>query len=63
MTAFEKPQTYDVVRVRKQKKTVYLAVTVSCQDLITREDYRNLFNTKTFTEPEIKERLNKMHVF
>ena len=60
MSAFEKPQTYDVVRVRKQKRTVYLAVTISCQDVVTREDYQNLFNTKRFTETEIKERLNKM---
>ena len=47
------------MKVRKQKRTVYLALTVACQDLITREDFANPFNTKTFTEREIDERLRR----
>ena len=38
---------------------VYLTLTVACQDLITREDFANPFNTKTFTEREIDERLRR----
>ena len=47
------------MKVRKQKRTVYLALTVACQDLITREDFANPFNTKTFTEREIDDRLRR----
>ena len=46
-------KNYDIVKVRKQKCTVYLALTVAYQDLITREDFANPFNRKTFTEREI----------
>ena len=47
------------MKVRKQKRTVYLTLTVACQDLITREVFVNPFNTKTFTEKEIDERLRR----
>ena len=47
------------MKVRKQKRTVYLALTVTCQDLRTCEDFVNPFNTKTFTEREIDERLRR----
>lgn len=52
-------KNYDIVKVRKQKCTVYLALTVAYQDLITREDFANPFNRKTFTEREIDERLRR----
>ena len=52
-------KNYDIVKVRKQKCTVYLALTVAYQDLITREDFANSFNRKTFTEREIDERLRR----
>ena len=38
---------------------MYQALTVACQDLITREDFVNPFNTKIFTEKEIDERLRR----
>ena len=47
------------MKVRKQKRMVYLTLTVACQDLITREDFANPFNRKTFTEREIDERLRR----
>ena len=46
--------------MRKQKRMVCSAVTVSFQYLIMREDYQNLFNTKKITGRDINERLSKL---
>ena len=47
------------MKVRKQKRAVNLALTVTCQDLATSEEFANPFNTKTFTEREIDEKLRR----
>ena len=38
---------------------MYQALTVACQDLKTREDFVNSFNTKIFTEKEFDGRLRR----
>ena len=47
-----------MVKARKHPKSVYLFLTIACQDLITREDFDNVYKTKTFTITEVTDRID-----
>ena len=60
MNFYDRRKPYDLIMTRKHKRSLYLALSVVCKELITRPDNHNSFGTRTFTEAEIKESIAKM---
>ncbi|XP_065656600.1 uncharacterized protein LOC136081998 [Hydra vulgaris] len=49
----------DLVKGRKHRRSWFLILTQLCKNLITRNDYENVYKTRTFTAEEVKACLNK----
>ena len=48
------------MRARKQPRSIYLFLSFACQDLVTRKDFENGSNTKTFRASEVAERIERV---
>ena len=43
----------DIVKARKHSRSVHLALTIACEELITQDDFSNPMYTRTFTHHEV----------
>ena len=49
----------DIVKTRKHPRSLYLALTVMCKELIVRDDFNNSFNTNSFAVMEVEDSLER----
>ena len=54
MQAYDARKKDDIVAARKHRRSLFLAVTVTCKELIMRPDGANSFNVTTFTSFEVE---------